>query len=236
MPSWKKVLQSGSAVHILNITASNIPDMHKPFVLMYNTASGAITYVTHSIPDLSTTTNVFQGTIRYFNNAQTPMTNTTLRLLDSNGGQVTSVITNASGDFNFGYGRLFGNYYIKVEHNKPWGGVTATDALNITRHFSATQLLTGINLKAADVNKTDTISATDALQVSQRVAFLRNSFDAGDWVYSITGSGVPPETYWYGNEPLGLPYTASQQNINDIVIYTLSVGDVNGSYTPNVNL
>ena len=41
------------------------------------------------------------GTLRYDNTSQTPMTNTTVRLL-AGGTQITSVITNATGDFNFG--------------------------------------------------------------------------------------------------------------------------------------
>jgi len=48
MPSWKKILQSGSAVHILNITASGLPNLSQPNVIGYDTASGIFTYFSTS--------------------------------------------------------------------------------------------------------------------------------------------------------------------------------------------
>jgi hypothetical protein len=157
------------------------------------------------------------GTLRYDNTALTPMTNTTVRLL-SGGVQVTSVITNASGDFNFGPVPP-GAYTLQYQTNKPWGGVNSVDALNITRHFSVVQPLSGLRLRVADVNNSNTVSATDALQVNQRFSFLRSSFTAGDWAYSLNTLTVP-------NDPT--PIVLSGR--------ALCSGDVNGSYSPNVNL
>ena len=48
MPSWKKILQSGSAVHVLNITASSLPNSTQPNVIGYNTTSGTFTYFSTS--------------------------------------------------------------------------------------------------------------------------------------------------------------------------------------------
>jgi len=44
MPSWKKILQSGSAVHVLNITASSLPSSSQPNIIGYDTASGRFTF------------------------------------------------------------------------------------------------------------------------------------------------------------------------------------------------
>jgi hypothetical protein len=157
------------------------------------------------------------GTLRYDNTALTPMTNTTVSLL-SGGVQVTSVITNASGDFNFGPVPP-GAYTLQYQTNKPWGGVNSVDALNITRHFSVVQPLSGLRLRVADVNNSNSVSATDALQVNQRFSFLRAAFSSGDWAYSLTTLTVP-------NDPT--PIVLSGR--------ALCFGDVNGSYNPNVNL
>jgi len=187
MPSWKKVISSGSALSVLNITASNLSNTFEQAILIYDTASGAVTYFTSSLEPPSNT--VLQGgTVRYNNTAQTPMTNTTVTLFDESGTQITSVITNATGNFNFGPVPI-GNYYIQFRTSKPWGGINTTDALNIARHFSNTQLLTGIRRLAADVNATNIINATDALQVTQRISFNRSSFTAGNWVFG-SGSGA----------------------------------------------
>ena len=48
MPSWKKILQSGSAVHVLNITASSLPNSFQPNVIGYDTASGRFTFFSTS--------------------------------------------------------------------------------------------------------------------------------------------------------------------------------------------
>ena len=48
MPSWKKILQSGSAVHVLNITASSLPNVSQPNVIGYDTASGRFTFFSTS--------------------------------------------------------------------------------------------------------------------------------------------------------------------------------------------
>jgi hypothetical protein len=145
------------------------------------------------------------------------MTNTTVRLL-AGGTQITSVITNSTGDFNFGPVPP-GAYTLQYQTNKPWGGVNSVDALNITRHFSVVSPLSGLRLRVADVNNSNTVSATDALQVNQRFSFLRSSFTAGDWAYSLTTLTVP-------NDPT--PISLSGR--------ALCLGDVNGSYNPNVNL
>ena len=44
MPSWKKILQSGSAIHVLNITASNLPQVSQTYVVGYNPTTGQLTY------------------------------------------------------------------------------------------------------------------------------------------------------------------------------------------------
>ena len=242
MPSWKKVISSGSALSVLNITASNLSNTFEQAILIYDTASGAVTYWTSSL-EPPTNTVLQSGTVRYNNTAQTPMTNTTVRLLDESGTQVTSVITNATGDFNFGPVPI-GNYYVQFQTSKPWGGINTTDALNIARHFSNTQLLTGIRKLAADINATNTINITDALQAIQRSVSQRSSFTAGDWVFGTTATDTTFRGWFMNGQTslsnwavssIGIPLTASVDNTN-LQYWALSVGDVNGSYTPNVNL
>ena len=48
MPSWKKILQSGSAAHILNITASGLPNTSQANIVGYNSQSGIFTYFSTS--------------------------------------------------------------------------------------------------------------------------------------------------------------------------------------------
>jgi len=56
MPSWKKILQSGSAVHVTNITASSLPNVSQPNVVGYDSSTGRLTYMpTSSISSSSPT-------------------------------------------------------------------------------------------------------------------------------------------------------------------------------------
>lgn len=56
MPSWKKILQSGSAVHVPNITASSLPNVSQPNVVGYDISTGRLTYMpTSSISSSSPT-------------------------------------------------------------------------------------------------------------------------------------------------------------------------------------
>jgi hypothetical protein len=256
MPSWKRVIVSGSAAHVLNITASNLPNLYKNHVLMYDTASGAVTYWTSSLEPPSNTVQLM-GTVRYDNGAQTPMTNTTVRLIDSSGIPYTSVITNASGDFNFGFNIPIGNYYVHIQTNKPWGGTTSSDSLRILQHINGNSL-TGIRKLAADVNGDDTINGVDISLIMQ--AFLSSPANVsgykGEWVFG-SGSGenfrgwyeinaiggfggpaIPNGTISPSNgavSSFGIPLTASADNTN-LQYLALCLGDVDGSYTPNVNL
>jgi hypothetical protein len=107
-----------------------------------------------------------------------------------------------------------GEYYLVGRTTKPWGGVNGSDALAITRHFTGATPLTGLRLKAADVNGSNTINSLDALTANRRFSGGISSFNVGNWVYE-TQSVV-----WNG--------TPINKNLK-----ALAYGDVNGSYTPS---
>ncbi len=155
------------------------------------------------------------GIVRYDNSTQTPMTNTTVRLLQ-NQQIIETQTTDASGAFAFNQ-VANGNYTLGFITAKPWGGITATDALLTARHASFVSLLSGLRLKGADVNNSNSVNTTDALQISRRQTTLISSFAAGDWVFESVAVTVLSDT-------------------QQVVVKALCVGDVNGSYTPNINL
>ncbi|MBM3918906.1 MAG: hypothetical protein FJ344_05310 [Sphingomonadales bacterium] len=155
-----------------------------------------------------------EGRITYLNTAQTPMGNSLVELRQSNQ-TLRSATTDSSGRYTF-LGLNPGSYSLRITHNKPWGGATATDALLAARHFSELTLLSGLPLKAADVNLSSMVNASDALNINQRFATLLSSFAAGDWQYDSlqvqVGSGTAP----------------IERNIR-----VLATGDINGSMQPN---
>lgn len=248
MPSWKKILQSGSAFSVLNITASNISLGHTSHALLYNTESGHITYHNHgnTIPPV---VSVMSGTFRYYTftgNNPFPISipSVIIELRSQTGAVISSTVTNIINlPYEFSFTNIsFGNYFIRPRTGtippQTLGSYTwpnsAVDATDLT----AMQLLAnagnpieiGIGNRAADVNGDDFVDASDIGDVSNKLFNLSYPLLKGDWVFQLTGSGVPPETYWYsGDTTFGLPYTASQQNITDIEIRVRAVGDVNGN-------
>ena len=175
------------------------------------------------------------GSVKYDNNAQTPMTNTSVELwiTGSNGARVATTTTDSNGNYVLDVSNLTyylnqplptGTYTIKLTTNKPWGGITAADSLLVTRHIVGTTSLTGIRLKAADVNRSNTITSTDALTINRRFSGLLTSFPVGNWVFA-SSSGADLTVNWN---------IQSQSAYCDIK--ALCYGDVNGSYTPSTVL
>ncbi|MFM7587403.1 MAG: dockerin type I domain-containing protein, partial [Bacteroidota bacterium] len=107
-----------------------------------------------------------------------------------------------------------GTYTLQTTTNRTWGGVNSTDALNVARHFSNTQLLSGIRINAADVNASNSINATDALQISRRTVSQITSFAAGNWFFQSP------------------TVTLSGGVLQQSAIKGICIGDVNGSFNP----
>ena len=153
------------------------------------------------------------GNLRYLNTALTPFTNTTIRFMQGSS-QIASASTGSTGDFNLS--APAGLYSVQMSTQKPWSGGNATDALFINRHFTGTSPLSGLPLLASDVNASGTVNSSDALIIMRRFTTQIDSFAAGNWILSPSSVTLPQ------SGSLGL-------NV-------LAMGDVNGSYVPDVNL
>ena len=154
------------------------------------------------------------GVLHYDNTAMTPIVNSQVRLLGPGGVQVATATTNASGQYVLN-NVATGSYTLTAQSSRPWGGVSASDALQISRHFSNLINLTGLRLGAADVNATNSINTGDALLATRRYSGNITSFGAGDWRFESI--------------PLSISSSSVTQNIRGICY-----GDVNGSFLPSV--
>jgi hypothetical protein len=156
--------------------------------------------------------NAINGRLSYNNTLRTPLRNTKILFQDSAGSILDSTTTNNVGDYSFsGYSNGF--YRVKAAPNLTWGGVNATDALAIVRHYTNYVLLQGFRLQAADVNGSNNVNNTDALLITRRYSNLVPTFNVGAWL---------------SENPI---VQANGQTITQN-IQTLCYGDVNGSYNP----
>ena len=152
------------------------------------------------------------GNLQYANTAGSALAYSPLELVDSTGTVVDRDTSRMNGSFSFNaiQGR---RYRIRAYPTLSPGGINATDALRVVQSFSGSAPLTGLQAMAADVNRSGTVTSTDALNIARWSAQLLTSFPAGAWTQDTLG--VLADT---AAGPLGHR--------------VLSTGDVNSSYIP----
>jgi len=154
------------------------------------------------------------GELRYDNPAATPLAGVPVVLKSLLGNIVAADTTDSSGAYSLS-GFANGNYILDALPEGNWGGVNATDALQINRHFTSLLSLSPLRQSAADVNLNQAINSADALLINRRITGLITSFNAGVWVSDR-------------------PTLTAQGSAISMNLRMLCVGDVNGSYTPTV--
>lgn len=157
-----------------------------------------------------------EGHLLYGNEIPTSMDSCWIVLKTTNGLTVDSALTDHNGYYRF-CGLSNGEYKIYSHSTKPWGGANSIDALLTMKHFVHMDTLTGISFSAGDVNSSFYINAIDALNIQRRFVGLVNYFIAGDWLFEEPTISI--------NSP----------GIQNVDIYCLCIGDVNGSYIPSGN-
>jgi len=158
------------------------------------------------------TCNRIAGRISYLNRFATPMNQSQVQLLSGNT-VLGTTSTDAQGLFLF-TGLSSGQpYHFGVSTQKPWGGVNATDAFFVNQHFSGRAPLIGLFHRAADVNLSSVVNATDALQILSRYAAQGYTFALSDWVFSDSSVTLQNDTV-------------------AVHLRALTAGDANGSYVP----
>ncbi|MCX6269844.1 MAG: dockerin type I domain-containing protein [Bacteroidetes bacterium] len=174
-------------------------------------AQDQVTVFVGAIPGVTLT-----GIFTYKNNLNTPMNGSTVFLKQGNI-VVDSTTTGTFGEYSL-TDIAEGSYTLSGRTTKPWGGVNASDALLVMKHFAGLAFLTGLNIQAADVDKSGYINAADALNIARRYTGIINIFVAGDWVADKKNLSVPASGSMNGN------------------LQALVVGDVNESYIPEARL
>ncbi len=153
------------------------------------------------------------GTLRYLNQAQTPLPGQKICLMSAGNIAVDSTLTDQNGAYRF-CGMQPGTYTLRVQTDNASGGINSIDALLILQHFTGLQYLSGLRLLAADVNTSNYVNASDALLVQRHFVELITTFPAGDWIFDEPAFSIGPE------------------DILLINLYGLCFGDVNGSFSP----
>lgn len=154
------------------------------------------------------------GTLNYANFNTTPLPGSQVYLKTPGGTILDTFVSGIAGEFQI-ENLSTGMYVIDAASTLPWGGVNATDALMINRAAVQMVPFDSLQQKAADVNASNTITATDALLALRRSIGLDSYFDAGDWFFH-------PDTVMIKGD-----------SIEGYKLFGLCYGDVNRSFQPS---
>ncbi|HRY32588.1 MAG TPA: heparinase II/III family protein [Bacteroidales bacterium] len=152
------------------------------------------------------------GTIKYANSAESWLAACSVALRQ-NGLEMAVTQSDTAGCFSF-ENLCRGQYSLVVIPEIPWGGCNSTDALLVLRHFVHLIHLTGLSLKAADVDDNQAVNSLDALYIGKRFIGAVNAFPAGDWYCEAPAFSIG-----------AMQHTAFS-------LKAVCMGDVNGSYFP----
>jgi len=152
------------------------------------------------------------GLFTYDNAVSSPLDNVALSLKNQQGNIIDTTHSLGDGSYDL-MPFVAGHFVVEASITKAWGGVNATDALQVMKHFTGIEPLSGLRQAAADVNASHNINAIDALLIAKRFTQLITTFAAGDWLYT--------------KDTIVVVDSAIVHNFSG-----LCVGDVNGSYLP----
>ena len=156
------------------------------------------------------------GTLLYGETGNAPLAFCTVKLF-SDTTVIATTTSYANGSFSFP-DIPAGTYNLKVFSTTSWGGGNSVDALLIMKHFVGQVPLTGLKLRAADINNSGTPNSVDALGVMNRFVGTQSSFPGGDWVFDQSSIIIPPAT-----------------NVST-TLHGLCYGDINATYVPPISM
>ncbi|MCX6269788.1 MAG: C10 family peptidase [Bacteroidetes bacterium] len=200
-----------SGTNISNPTAS--PASTTTYTLQVTSSEGCSSS-DQMIITVNAGTNQLTGTLTYNNLINTPLNGTKV-YLKTGSLAVDSTTTNTGGGFIFN-NVIPGTHTLDARCTKSWGGVNATDALKIMRHFVQYDTLAGLKKITADLDGSGYVNTVDALLAMRRYVGIVNLFSIGDWVFEHPSFSMP------GAGVLTVNFKG------------LCSGDVDGSYNPPV--
>ncbi len=152
------------------------------------------------------------GVVTYDNTPHTPLNDVIVKAFNPDNIEIARDTADAAGFYDF-LSLPAGNYTLRFETDKAFGGVNATDALLIMKHFVQITLLEGLKIKACDVDGSGYINSLDALVVAKRFTGQTTSYVVPDWIFSTVSFSIPA--------------LQAQNNV-----LALCAGDANGSFIP----
>ncbi len=123
---------------------------------------------------------IITGKLFYDNKTNTPIYPASI-LLRYNENIIDTIQTDYDGAFSIPV-KKYGSYTLIPQIKLPWSPVSQLNINAFLRLLVGLQNLTGLNLKAADINSSGDINSYDYYLLEMRNRSLNNTFPGGDWV------------------------------------------------------
>ena len=152
-----------------------------------------------------------------------------VRAVELASGQTLEVETDADGTYSFPSLSSTTDYRVEPAlDGYPLAGVSTLDLVIIQRHIlGIAPLDSPYKLLAADVNNSNTISATDLVQLRRLILGLTEELPEQDWKFADTDYDFTQLSTWLYDDHIDVGNTQPMGGDNDFI--AMKVGDVSGN-------
>lgn len=185
---------SGVYFNDVPVTVEAIPAIGYKFVGWSGASTSTSNIITLSLTNnvsltanfelLSNTAYSVSGNVTYDNNNSSPLSNVTVKLTPTTGGNSLTSLTDAGGNYSFN-NVASGTYNLTAVSTAAFSStyVNATDALITARSFTGLVTINSLRILAADVDNSGGVNATDALVILRKFANLISGFTKPNWTF-----------------------------------------------------
>ncbi|MFA5948322.1 MAG: S8 family serine peptidase [Candidatus Gracilibacteria bacterium] len=172
------------------------------------------------------------GNIKYYDGVQN-VPNANINLEDSNNNVLSSVVSNAEGNFEFSDAVKGQDYKICASKNDQdsSNGISSSDLIKIRRHIVGLEIFDPIyKMIAADINLSLSVSASDLIKIRRYIVGLE--YPVNDWTFYPTDASINEQNYLQIDKCVII--SNLDENLTNQNFIGIKYGDVNNSWVNQV--
>ena len=177
---------------------------------------------------LPVTNHSISGQVKYYDGVKS-VSGATVVLSDDEGKDLNSVITDASGNYQFNNVVGGEDYTVRAEKDDNALGLTSADQIKIGRHIVQLELFDAIyKTIAGDVNNSGGLTSADQIKIGRFIVQLDSSLPSGAWKFYSSDFSATPDNYL--NQGQTRVYNNLDEDLTNQNFVGVKMGDVNNSW------
>ncbi|MBK9211856.1 MAG: T9SS type A sorting domain-containing protein [Saprospiraceae bacterium] len=190
--------------------------------------------IQNNMPCNTGVSRLLSGTVK--TELNTDVKDTKVSVMDANNNEVSYRMSTSTGEYDFGVMTASNQTVVPTRDDNHRNGISTADIIAIQKHILGSQALsTGYKMIAADVNKSNSITAADLVELRKLVLFKidkfsnNTSFRFVDKKYNLTTGNVFSTSF-----PEKATLTTAEVNNVFVNFVAVKVGDVNDNAVVNL--